>query len=128
MTDASIFQIMGLVYLAIGAGMLISPGFYSIMIKKMIENEAVLFVTGLLVAVIGLILVSYHNIWNGGWTIVITIFGWLALLKGLMLVVIPERSVKLYNTIKISDQQLKIYGIIVVVLGAVLAYLGYFEV
>jgi uncharacterized protein YjeT (DUF2065 family) len=126
MTDASIFQIFGLTYLAIGLGMSVNRNFYKVMINKMIENEAVLFVTGLLVFVIGYFLVAYHNIWSGGWTIVITIFGWLALVKGLMMIVIPERSIKLYNSIKISEKQLGLYGVIVFVLGVVLTYLGYF--
>lgn len=126
MTDANIFQIMGLAYLAIGLGMLAAPRFYEEMLNKMINNEAVLFVTGLLVLVIGYFLVAYHNIWIGGWTIIITIIGWLALLKGLMMVVIPEKSLKLYNSIKISKGSLSIYGAIVSVLGIILTYLGYF--
>lgn len=126
MTDASIFQILGLTYLAIGLGMSVNRNFYKVMINKMIDNESVLFVTGLLVFVIGYFLVAYHNIWNGGWTIVITIFGWLALIKGLMLVVIPKSSIKLYDSIKISEKQLGFYGAIVFVLGVILTYLGYF--
>jgi uncharacterized protein YjeT (DUF2065 family) len=126
MTDASIFQILGLTYLAIGLGMSVSRNFYKVMINKMIENEAVLFVTGLLVFVTGYFMVAYHNTWSGGWTIVITVFGWLALLKGLMMVVIPDKSIKLYNSIMISEKQLGFYGVIVFVLGVVLTYLGYF--
>ena len=126
MTDASIFQIFGLTYLAIGLGMLVNPRFYGEMLNKMINNEAVLFVTGLLVFVIGYFLVAYHNIWTGGWTIVITIFGWLALLKGLMMIVVPEQSIKLYRSIKISGGQVSIYGAIVFVLGVIFAYFGYF--
>ena len=126
MTDASIFQVFGLAYLAIGLGMLVNPRFYKKMLNKMIDNEAVLFVTGLLVFVIGYFLVAYHNIWTGGWTMVITIFGWLALLKGLMMIVVPEQSIKLYRSIKISGGQIGIYGAIVFVLGIIFAYLGYF--
>jgi uncharacterized protein YjeT (DUF2065 family) len=126
MTDASIFQIFGLTYLAMGLGMLFSHRFYKEMINKMIDNEAVLFVTGLIVFVIGYFLVAYHNIWIGGWTIIITIFGWLAFLKGLMLIVIPEKSIQLYKLVKISKGQLSVYGIIVFVLGVIFSYLGYF--
>ena len=126
MTDTNIFQILGLTYLAIGPGMLASPRFYKEMLNKMIDNEAVFFVMGLLGFVIGYFLVAYHNIWTGGWTIIITIFGWLALLKGLMMIVIPEKSIKLYNSIKISKRQLGVYGVIVSVLGVIFTYLGYF--
>ena len=46
MNDANIFQIFGLAYLAIGLGMLASPRFYKEVINKLIDNEAMLFVTG----------------------------------------------------------------------------------
>ena len=126
MTDASIFQILGLFYLAMGLGMLADPRFYKEMINKMIDNEAVFFVTGLLIFIMGYFLVAYLNIWIGGWTIIITIFGWLTLLEGLMMIVIPEKSIKLYNSIKVSKGQLSIYGVIVFVLGIIFTYLGYF--
>ncbi len=126
MADAIIFQILGLAYSAIGLGMLANPRFYEAMIKKMIVDEAVLFLTGLLVLAIGCLLVVYHNIWTGGWTMIITIFGWLALLKGLMVVVLPEESIKFYNSIKISKGQLGVYGMIVSILGVAFVYLGYF--
>jgi hypothetical protein len=126
MTDANIFQIMGLAYSSIGLGMLINPRFYAKMLNKMIDDEAVLFLTGFLVEVLGYFLIAYHNIWTGGWTIIITITGWLAMLKGIMMVVIPEKSVRLYNFIKIARGQMKAYGIAVLVLGAVFFYLGIF--
>jgi uncharacterized protein YjeT (DUF2065 family) len=126
MTDLNIFQIMGLIYLSIGLGMLVDHRFYKKMLNKMIDDEAVLFVTGLTVLIIGYFLVAYHNIWIFDWTVIITIIGWMALLKGLMLIIIPEKSIKLYNMIKISAEQLKIYGIIVFVLGTILSFFGYF--
>lgn len=125
MTDTSIFQILGLTYIAIGLGMLINPRFYKDMLNKMINSEDVLFVTGLLVLIIGYFLVSYHNIWTGGAAIILTIFGWMALLKGLMMVVIPEQSIKLYNFIKISKGQVGTYGVIILILGVICTYLGY---
>jgi hypothetical protein len=76
--------------------------------------------------VIGYFLVTYHNIWISGWTVIITILGWMSFIKGLMMIVIPERSVKLYKAIKITERQLAVYGAIVVVIGIVCFYLGYF--
>lgn len=126
MAEANIFQVIGLVYLAIGLGMLVNARFYETMLKRMIEDEVALFITGLAVLVIGYFLVAYHNIWVGGSTIIITVFGWMALLKGLMLVIIPEQSINLYKYIRITKGQMSLYGIIVLILGAICLYFGYF--
>lgn len=125
MTDSNIFQIIGLVYLAIGLGMLINPRFYEEMLKKIIENEAVLFLTGIIVFIVGYFLVAYHNVWVGGSSVVITIIGWGALLKGSTLIIIPEQSVNLYKSIKITKGQMSLYGVIVFLLGATCLYFGY---
>jgi uncharacterized protein YjeT (DUF2065 family) len=126
MTDAGIFQILGFTYLAMGLGMLLNPRFYERMLVKMIENEAVLFLAGLLVLVLGCFMVVYHNVWSGGWTVVITVVGWLALVKGLMMTVIPERSIKVYNALKFSGSQVAMYGVLVLILGIVFVYAGCF--
>ena len=79
-----------------------------------------------MVLVIGYFLVAYHNILISGWTTIITILGWMSFIKGSMMIVIPERSIKLYKAIKITDSQLAVYGAIVAVMGLVCFYLGYF--
>lgn len=124
MTNSIIFQIIGLTYLALGLGLLMAPSFYQAMIDKMLANEAMLFIMGFLVLLIGYFLVIYHNFWTGGLTVIITIFGWLALLKGLMMIIFPKKSIKLYKTVKISQKQLGIYGVVVLALGAIITYLG----
>ena len=126
MNDSNIFQILGLLYSAIGLGMLVCPRFYKEAINKMIDNEAILFVTGLLVLAAGYLVVAYHDVWTIDRALIITIFGWMALLKGLMMTVIPEQSVSLYKAIKITEKQMAVYGAIVFVIGLVCVYLGYF--
>ncbi len=126
MTDANIFQVLGLVYLFIGLGMLVSPRFYKEALIKMMDNEAILFITGILVFILGYLLVAYHHVWAGGWPVVITVIGWVAVLKGLMILFVPEGSVRIYRSLRIAERQMGFYGLVASILGIILAYIGYF--
>jgi hypothetical protein len=57
---------------------------------ELASSPGLLLLTGMLTLVAGLAIVLGHNVWRGGaMAVVVTIFGWLLLLKGVALVVIP---------------------------------------
>ena len=45
--------------------------------------------------IIGLLIVIEHNVWMGAWPVVVTLIGWIILLKGLMRLFFPEAFVKI---------------------------------
>ncbi|MCX6722615.1 MAG: hypothetical protein NT094_00930 [Candidatus Staskawiczbacteria bacterium] len=55
-----------------------------------IEDDANLFMWGFISLIIGLAMVLSYNVWTKDWQVVITILGWLALIKGLALLFMPE--------------------------------------
>jgi uncharacterized protein YjeT (DUF2065 family) len=129
MTDAQIFQVLGIVYLAVGIGMLINPDFYKKLMSEFSENPPSMYLSGLAALVIGYLLVRFHNIWPSDWPVIITIFGWVALIKGLFLLLLPRVSIKIS---KFFEKQmikfLAVWAVIIAVVGALLAWLGFFAV
>ncbi len=125
MTDTQLFQLFGIVYLAVGIGMLINPDFYKKMIKDFTENPPGIYLGGLVALAIGFLLVTFHNNWVKDWSVIITIIGWVALVKGLFLVILPKVSIKVCNVYKMN-KFLTTWAAIVIVLGALLSWLGFF--
>ncbi len=128
MTDAQIFQILGITYLVVGIGMLVNSGFYKKLITNFTENPPAIYLGGLVALLIGCLLVIFHNKWTTDWSVIITIFGWAALIKGTFLIVLPKMSIKLSNAFKEMKQLLNVWAIIVAVVGAMLCWLGFFTV
>ena len=126
MTDTQIFQILGITYLAIGIGILINPDFYKKLLKDFTENPSVIYLGGIVALVVGFLLVTFHNNWVKDWSVIITIFGWAALIKGLFLLVLPKASIKISNAFKEMTQLLTTWAAIVIILGALLSWLGFF--
>lgn len=54
--------------------------------ETLVHNPAMLFLTGIITLVAGLAIVLSHNVWTGGaLPVVVTLLGWTALIKGLLL-------------------------------------------
>jgi uncharacterized protein YjeT (DUF2065 family) len=126
MTDAQIFQILGITYLVVGIGMLVNHDFYKKLITNFTENPPAIYLSGLVALLIGCLLVILHNNWTKDWSVIITIFGWAALIKGIFLIIFPKVSIKLSNTFKEMKKLLRVWGIVVAVVGALLCWLGFF--
>ncbi|MFF4877980.1 hypothetical protein [Micromonospora sp. NPDC000668] len=60
--------------------------------RLMVEVRAFALIYGLLSLLLGLASVILHNIWVLNWHVLITIFGWLTLLKGVTVIGWPEIS------------------------------------
>ena len=68
-----------------------------------------------------MLLIEYHNIWVKDWTVVITIIGWFATLKGVLLLANPKFMLGFKNYYKDN----KSWGIFVIVIGLFFAYYGF---
>lgn len=124
-TAILISKIIGVIYLAFGIGMLVNPSFYRREIPKLLENSAYLILGGFLAVVFGFLILEGQYTWTSDWTIVITILGWIAILKGAMLLAFPN-SMKMYKPLFESKVFMNILTPMVILMGAVFIYLGFF--
>jgi uncharacterized protein YjeT (DUF2065 family) len=125
MSDAQIFQIFSLLYITVGIGILVNPGFYKKLFEDFIENAAVMYLGGIMALVIGYFILAFHNTWTKDLSVIITIFGWLALIKGILILIRPKIIIALSKAILQKEGILKIEAIAVIVLGLAFAFLGF---
>ncbi|NQV12466.1 hypothetical protein HQ524_03805 [Candidatus Uhrbacteria bacterium] len=110
------------VYLVIVGLMFISrrDDIHEIM-KKFKKNSVLLFGLGAAVILLGLFVILNHNIWVSDWRVIITILGWLALIRGLASWFLPEGMVRLGNYLSKRGHFL-IVGLVVLMIGLFLGY------
>ena len=96
------------------------------MATALIDDRALLLIIGLIALGIGLAIVIGHNVWSGGlFPIVVTLFGWSQLLRGLALLFLPaETQVAFFQVMRLEDY-FYIYAGIPLVIGAYLTYAGF---
>lgn len=116
-------EIWGISIVAVSLALLIKEKHLKRLFAKM-ETEENFFCWGLISFVIGAAMVLSHNIWVKNWQVIITILGWLALLKGLALLFCPEYMKKWAK--KIENAPFLPFALVVAVfIGLALAYLGF---
>ncbi len=95
-------------------------------VDALTHNPTLLLLVGLIALGIGLALVLAHNVWSGGVRpIVVTLIGWLILLRGLLILFFPASVVAtLYEALHFG-RLLYLYASIALVLGIYLAMAGF---
>lgn len=119
-------RFIGLFLLIVSASMVLDPDSIIEMATALIDDRALLLIVGLIALGIGLAIVVGHNVWSGGpMPILITLFGWSQLLRGLALLLLPaETQVAFFQVMRLEDF-FYIYAGIPLVIGAYLTYAGF---
>ena len=73
----------------------------------------------------GLAIVNTHNVWVAGWPVIITIFGWLAIIGGIMRITMPGVTRTIAEKMLDLTNFFTFEAFILIGLGAWLSYVGY---
>ncbi len=91
--------------------------------RKMMQEPEQAFPTMIILLLVGFFLVQIHNIWVMDWPVVVTVLGWLLVLKASWLLLFPQTLQKFSSW---SDATMismtRISGVVIVVLATLLIY------
>ena len=73
----------------------------------------------------GLVIVNTHNLWVADWPVIITIFGWLAVVGGIIRIALPDTVKSIAEAMLARDAVLRVVAVLQVALGAYLMMKGY---
>lgn len=88
-------------------------------ITSVLGNPGTMLTLGMILVFAGLAMVLGHNLWSGGaLPVVVTLVGWLTLLKGLFLLILPTpNQTEIYVTALRYAQYFYVYATILLFLG-----------
>jgi uncharacterized membrane protein len=125
-TSIFIARIFGLCYLILGVSFLLNRKAFQQVIDDFGKNAALVFYSGLFPLIIGIVIILTHNLWVANWTVIVTIIGWLALIKGVWIIVFPNSVSRFMQIYQRNANLLIIHGIGALILGVVLTFFGFF--
>lgn len=125
-TSIYVAQTLSLLYLSIGAGLLLNRNYYQSAFIELIENKGLMFLSGWMALIAGVALVNYHNVWSNDWRMIITVVGWIALAKGIILFAFPS-AINAYKKLLLNTRFLDAITYLVIVLGMFFGYYGFFR-
>lgn len=97
--------------------LLLNLGTWPALVEQGFRDPALIFVSGFPLFVAGLAIVRAHNRWEGSWTVLVTVVGWLALLSGLSRILFPTWLAPIAVEVVQSTGVLPAVAIVVLVVG-----------
>jgi len=119
-TSVFIAEIIGLAWVICGLGMLFNIKHMLKITKDFWKHDTCMYLAGVFSLVIGLLIVTSHNVWEGEpWQIILSVVGWSALVKGVILMFSPE-SLKGLSKKFHTKNGLTVAGVVITALGVYL--------
>jgi uncharacterized membrane protein len=124
--DIFLAKLIGPILAVIGLGVLINRAGYQAVAEEVAKSRVQLWLSGVLALTAGLAIVLAHNEWDLSWAVIITIIGWLAVLRGVLRLLIPQQMGDfLTRVLSRGPGVLTGVGVVALVVGAFLAWKGY---
>lgn len=123
-TSTFLARLIGLMFIVAGAFVLINKDRIRSIVNSLHNDPALLTIAGMMNVLMGLLIVLSHNVWTG-WPILITVIGYLIIVKGLLRLFAPEQNTELTNKM-LEGQGTVITGGATLVVGIILTLIGFF--
>ncbi len=120
--SAYIAFIFGIYVLTVALRMLFNPAIIRGTMDKFVDDRPLIFLTGVLALLGGATIVWFHNLWVSDWRVVVTVFGWMALIEGIAMIIAPLSLTKFAHLLLKSDKVVQILGLLYLPFGALLLY------
>ncbi|MFA5069333.1 MAG: hypothetical protein WC487_04380 [Candidatus Omnitrophota bacterium] len=125
MNSIVLAMLIGPFMLVIGLAVLLNRKALWNIRDDLFKSPALLYISGLMIFSAGISIVAFHNIWVPDWRLLITIFGWLMLVKGAFFVALPDIAVRIARSYPKNDKMLMLCWITMLAIGVFLTAKGY---
>lgn len=117
--------LMGPLLFAMGVAMLLNRSLFPEMAAELERSYIVIFISGLLSLLAGVAIIRVHNVWSGGWPVIVTVVGWLAIVGGLARMWFPQMAAPIAVSFGTRPAALVVAGLALLGIGAFLSYKAY---
>ncbi len=124
-TSILVAKIISLIYVCMGLGFLFNPTYFKKSLNGMLDNSGFMIFGGIMSLMVGFLLVNYHNVWVMDWMVVITIIGWIALIKGVTIFLMPKFLITFARNMY-KNLPMRVFGTCTMFFGLIMGYFGFF--
>jgi len=128
--ESSVFfaRVLGPYFVIIALGLIFNLKNYQKVTEDFFKNSALVYLGGIMAFFFGIFIILLHKLWTAGWEVFITILGWLGVVKGAFLIILPGKAAEMANFYKKNTGLLIGHSLVILVLGIFLTVMGYFAV
>lgn len=124
-TSLFIAKLLGPSFLIVGTALLSKPEAFRVLLQEFIKSGVLLYLAGILGLVGGLALLLTHSVWVLDWRLIITLLGWVTVVRAIGTIFLPQQVVSIGAKLIEHRSSFVIAAVFDLVIGAVLSYFGY---
>lgn len=124
-TSIFLARLLGPLFIVIALGIFANEKAIRALGKEMLGSYALIFLFGVVDLVAGIAIVLVHNVWIADWRVIITVLGWIMIVRGALRVLAPDVFRKNATKILRNKHLFTVSAVVIVIIGAVLCYYGY---
>jgi hypothetical protein len=124
-TSIYLAQLIGPVALVAALSLFLNRSTYLAMAQEFMRSPALIYLSGLLTMTAGVAIVLAHNRWVAAWPVLITIFGWLAVIGGAARIAFPNQTRKIGEAMLDKPMAMTVGGAIWAAIGLIFCFYGY---
>lgn len=125
-TSIFLARLLGPVFTLVGLALILKVPMYRTVLKEFIASPALTYLAGFLGLVAGLAIVLAHNVWVAGWPVIVTLVGWITIVRSVVTLYQPQRIVAMGSRILERPGLFTGAAALNLTLGILLSYFGYF--
>jgi hypothetical protein len=124
-TSVFLAKLIGPILVLAGAALLVNRKLMDAIARELLSGPLLLPLLGLLDFAAGLAIVLTHNVWVADWRVIITILGWLLMVRGAVRLLITDQARAFGSKLLKNKNAVTIALAVTLGLGLVLSYFGY---
>jgi hypothetical protein len=126
-SSIAIAQVLGIVLAVMSLSVILDRKTVSTALEKATQDRGFLWLWSFLILTMGAVIVVMNSVWSSGLPLLITILGWLTIIKGAFLLLLPGPAMAFYRKCN-KDGVLLFGGIVTFLLGLALLYMSFRQV
>ena len=124
-TSIFLARLLGPALLIVGIGVLLNQTYYRGMMRELVASRPLFYLAAVIGVIAWLAIVLVHNVWVPDWRVLITLLGWVNLLRGAFSILLPEQSFTYGGRVVAGKHMPMIAGVFALLIGLTLCYFGY---
>jgi len=119
-----IAKIASIVYLSIAVGTFLSPSLMKKILDDFVKGPGLTFLAAWMTTVISMLIILSYNVWARHRGLLVTIFGWIGLIKGISFFIMPQNFIKMSSALVKKSWRITTFTF---VLWLLFFYLGFLK-
>jgi len=118
-------KLIGITMLISGLAMIFNKLNFQKTSQELSHSHALMMFIAYTPLIIGLAMILAHNVWVWDWPVLITIFGWLFFLCGIIRLFFQNYIMKMLEKVSKKGKLFFYSGIFMLIVGLILTYMGF---